>query len=123
MKIHNLLGLIALLIAAVACRTYPMQKQCNPQWGTQQYADTTLTICQKGSCLASISMALSGIGKPQNPGTLNTWLKQNDGYYSGTILLRSIEKLGLIFEGRLPNSSIKKALDEGKVVICSVARQ
>jgi hypothetical protein len=120
MSLFKVFVFMQLMLVLVSCQTYPMQKQCNSSWGSQQYGYSSWTICQKGSALSSISMALTGIGNNYNPGTLNNWLKQNDGYYSGVILLRSINRLGLTFKGRIPNSHVKEALDQGHIVICAI---
>ena len=65
---------------------YPLYKQCNSSWG--QDVMVTTTICKVGCLMSSTSMALAGNsilidGKiPANPGTVNTWLKDNNGYDS-----------------------------------------
>lgn len=67
-----ILGLILILASA---RTYPMYKQCDSQWGSEQMGNGGETICAYGSMLSSIAMGLTGTGHNYNPGTLNTWLK------------------------------------------------
>ena len=47
----------------------------------------TDTICEVGCLMTSISMAINGWGisidgNASNPGTLNTWLRNNNGYNS-----------------------------------------
>ena len=115
--------LILCLLAIVCCsRTYPMQKQCNPAWGNQQYGYTSYTICQQGSLLTSISMAFTGTGHELTPETLNKWLKDNDGYMSGVIVLSHLEVFGYRYLGKIPNSMIKKHLDSGNIVISTIAK-
>ena len=68
---------------------YPLFKQCTDEWGDDVMV--TKTICQVGCLMSSTSMGLAGtaisipIGNDgdsvnANPGTLNTWLQQNNGY-------------------------------------------
>lgn len=64
-----------LLVIGVFTRTYPVYTQCNPAWANQQLGTSSQTICQGGSLITAVAMALAGIGKNYNPGTLNTWLK------------------------------------------------
>jgi hypothetical protein len=64
---------------------YPLFKQCDPAWGNNTIVTTT--ICAVGCLLSSTAMALNGhsilIGPNQsNPGTLNYWLQNNNGYDS-----------------------------------------
>jgi hypothetical protein len=42
-------------------------------------------ICAQGCAMSSVSMMLNGKGytingQPSNPGTLNSWLRENNGY-------------------------------------------
>lgn len=68
---------------------YPLFKQCTDEWGDDVMV--TKTVCQVGCLMSSTSMGLAGtaisipIGNDgdsvnANPGTLNTWLQQNNGY-------------------------------------------
>jgi hypothetical protein len=65
---------------------YPLFKQCDPAWGNNTIVTTT--ICAVGCLLSSTAMALNGHNIPintsavANPGTLNYWLQQNNGYDS-----------------------------------------
>lgn len=72
--------IILLIVLMANSRPYPMFKQCDPEWGSLQYDSSTETICQGGSLLSSIAMGLAGTGLKYNPGTLNQWLKANNGY-------------------------------------------
>jgi predicted double-glycine peptidase len=61
------------------------------------------------------------VNASSNPKTLNTWLKSNGGYVSGSIFVwKSIEKLGLAFRGFIANDNIKSAIDEGNIVLINV---
>jgi hypothetical protein len=72
------------LATPVYQRTYPLYKQCDPQWGNDLIVDET--VCQVGCLMSSISMSLAGAqidlpnGEHVDPGTLNTWLRNNGGY-------------------------------------------
>ena len=71
---------------------YPMFKQCVDEWGDDLMV--TKTICQVGCLMSSTSMGLAGTnieiptncedgtGKliGSNPGSLNKWLRDNNGY-------------------------------------------
>jgi hypothetical protein len=111
-----ILGLILILASA---RTYPMYKQCDSQWGSEQMGNGGETICAYGSMLSSIAMGLAGTGHNYNPGTLNTWLKANGGY-DGGIIPSKINQLGLSFEGTVSTGDIKSMLDQGKVMVINV---
>jgi hypothetical protein len=114
-------AILALLVVGILARTYPMYKQCDSQWGSQQLGTSSQTICQAGCLMSSAAMGLSGTGHSYNPSTLNTWLKAHGGYVSGNLFVwGSINSIGLTFEGKVANSQIKAKLDAGKVVICNV---
>jgi ABC-type bacteriocin/lantibiotic exporter with double-glycine peptidase domain len=113
--------ILSLLIVLVFSRSYPLYKQCDAKWGSQQIGTSSKTICQVGCLMSSASMALSGTGHSYNPGTLNTWLKANGGYASGNLFVwASINRIGLTFKGFIPNGNIKANLDAGNVVIVNV---
>jgi hypothetical protein len=71
----------------------PYFSQCNPTWSTNTYAKTAKTICAKGCAVACMSMALNYLGVTQltvggvpannNPGTLNQFMLENPGDFSG----------------------------------------
>lgn len=90
--------ILALLIVATFSRSYPLYKQCDSAWGSQQLGTSSNTICSAGCLMSSASMALSGTGHSYNPGTLNQWLKGHGGYVSGDLFVwASINSLGLTF--------------------------
>ena len=64
------------------------------------------TICDVGCLLSSVSMAFTFYhvrvnDKPVDPGTLNTWLKENGGYLSNDELIETtLEQLsGIHYKG------------------------
>ena len=78
-----------LLVSGAAAYHFPLYKQCDPQWGSDmmgvQGPGERNTICNEGCAMSSTAMALAGLGvtiggAPVNPGTFNTWLKNNQGY-------------------------------------------
>ncbi|EFA84633.1 hypothetical protein PPL_01623 [Heterostelium album PN500] len=65
--------------------SYPLYKQCDPAWGNNTIITTT--VCEVGCLMSSVSMSLAGKGiqvdgQLATPGTLNAWLKTNQGYTS-----------------------------------------
>eukprot|EP00026_Physarum_polycephalum_P018473 Phypoly_transcript_20076.p1 GENE.Phypoly_transcript_20076~~Phypoly_transcript_20076.p1 ORF type:complete len:211 (+),score=19.61 Phypoly_transcript_20076:52-684(+) len=67
---------------------YPHYLQCDPIWANDSMNGTGPidTICAQGCAMSSLSMALHGRGYfldtylPIYPGTLNAWLRNNNGY-------------------------------------------
>ena len=113
--------LLGLLVVLAASRSYPLYKQCDSRWGSQQLGTSSNTICKAGCLMSSVSMALSGIGKGYNPGTLNTWLKGHGGYVSGDLFVwGSVNSLGLSYQGKVANSNIASSLAAGHIVILNV---
>lgn len=68
----------------LGCSQRPGHFRPNAQaWGKNVIEHKT--VCAVGCLMSSISMALNGhgisiAGQPSNPGTLNAWLKANNGY-------------------------------------------
>lgn len=112
---------LAVLVTLALSRTYPLYKQCDSRWGSEQLGTSSNTICKAGCAMSSCAMGLAGTGHSYNPSTLNKWLTSNGGYVSGDLLVwGSLGKIGLNFEGKVANSQIKAKLDAGKVVVCNV---
>ena len=91
---------------------YPMYKQCDPTWGSDLIY--TKTVCQVGCLMSSISMGLHGWdlnigGEPSNPGTLNEWLKENNGYTQGNNLIESA--LNQVFRNMWTEAGMHKTND------------
>lgn len=113
--------ILCVLVAIAMSRSYPLYKQCDSAWGSDQLGTSSNTICKAGCLMSSAAMALAGTGHSYNPKTLNQWLKGHGGYVSGDLFVwGSIGPIGLPFEGKVSNSQIKAKLDAGKVVICNV---
>ena len=114
--------LLAILVALALTYNFPMYKQCDSKWGSQQLGTGGgKTICQAGCLMSSAAMALAGTGHSYNPETLNRWLISNGGYASGNLYVwAAINKLGLTFGGFVSNSAIKSHLDNKKIVIMNV---
>jgi hypothetical protein len=112
---------IAVILVIASCRTYPLYKQCDSKWGNDQLGTSSNTICKAGCLMSSVSMALSGIGKNYNPGSLNTWLKGHGGYVSGDLFVwGSVNSLGLSYVGKVANANIASSLSAGEIVILNV---
>ena len=113
---------VAVFVALALTYSFPMYKQCDSKWGSQQLGTGGgKTICQAGCLMSSAAMALSGTGHSYNPETLNKWLISNGGYASGNLFVwASINKLGLTFGGFVNNNAIKSSLDNKKIVIMNV---
>lgn len=115
------IAILTILVIGSLSRTYPLYRQCDPQWSNEQLGTSSNTICSDGCLMSSAAMALTGIGHNFNPSTLNQWLKSHGGYVSGDLFVwHSINTLGLLFEGKVKNNEIKLKLDQGKVVMCNV---
>jgi hypothetical protein len=100
--------LALLLIVATLAYNYPMYKQCDSKWASNQLGTSTNTICSAGCLMSSAAMALTGFGKVFTPATLNTWLTNNKGYVSGDLFVwASINVHGVTFRGFIDNSKIK----------------
>ena len=113
--------LLAFLVGLALSRTYPLYKQCDSKWGNEQLGTSSNTICKAGCLMSSVAMALSGVGKNYNPGTLNTWLKGHGGYVSGDLFVwASVNSLGIKYVGKVANSNIASNLASGHIVILNV---
>lgn len=113
--------LLAAILVLSACRSYPMYKQCDSRWGSEQLGTSSNTICKAGCLMSSVAMALSGIGKGYNPGSLNTWLKGHGGYVSGDLFVwGSVNSQGLSYVGKVANGNIQSSLNAGEIVILNV---
>ena len=119
----------AVLSAIVALSTaYPLFKQCDSRWGSNQIGTSSKTICQVGCLMSSMSMVLNDChktldgGAAANPGTFNTWLKGHGGYVSGNLYVwGAVQPLGLSFVGfSSSDADIKSHFDQGHAVILNV---
>ena len=128
---------------------YPLYRQCDPSWATDKMglANCSVstcpgasfgrdTVCREGCAMSCISMALatydySVSAKPADPGSLNSWLVDNNGYSCvdgncNNLNLPQVEKvdvygrikyIGEIFPPVLTKSYILDALEGGLVVL------
>ena len=128
---------------------YPLYKQCDPSWAADKMglANCSVstcpgakfgrdTVCSEGCAMSCISMALVTYGytlsnKLSDPGTLNTWLVENEGYSCvdgncNNLNLPQVEKIdvygrikymGEIFPPTLSRSYVVQALHRGLVVL------
>ena len=110
-----------IIICLAYARTYPMYKQCDPQWRNEQLGTSSNTICSAGCLMSSTAMALKGIGLNYNPSSLNAWLTGHGGYVSGDLFVwASINILGVTFLGKVTRSQIKDNLSRDNIVILNV---
>jgi hypothetical protein len=99
--------LLVLLLAIATTLDYPLYKQCNSKWSNLQLGTSPYTICLAGSLITSVSMGLTGTGRPYTPATLNTWLKEHGGYAQGNLFIwGSIAPLGFSYLGKIANSNM-----------------
>lgn len=128
---------------------YPLFKQCYPAWAEDKMGLVNCsvntcpgaafgrdTVCNEGCAMSCISMALNSYGyivdgKSPNPGTMNAWLVNNQGYLCldgncNNLALEQVQKIdvygrikfiGEIFRPNLTQSYLVKALSSDMVVI------
>lgn len=73
---NSALFIVLFCLTCVSCITYPLFKQCDPEWGNHILGTSNETICKAGGLVSSVAMALNGATSHKfNPGSLNTWLK------------------------------------------------
>ena len=115
---------------------YPLFKQCNSSWGNDVMVTTT--ICKVGCLMSSTSMALAGNGIliddsiPANPGSLNAWLRKNDGYDKSNDFEENVlpnittsgkviwPKDGMHRSNDLQLETVQLYLEQGRVMIANV---
>ena len=134
---------LSLVLAFIAVPThgetpyhYPLFKQCNSSWGNDVMVTTT--ICKVGCLMSSTSMALAGNGIliddsiPANPGSLNSWLRKNDGYDKSNDFEENVlpnvtssgkviwPKDGMHRSNDLQLETVQLYLEQGRVMIANV---
>jgi len=83
-------------------KSYTLFKQCSEPWGNDKLGTSTITICDAGCAMSSLSMILNTWGEKvygttTDPGTLNGWLIKNGGYESTDLLVwASGNSLGVV---------------------------
>ena len=127
----------AVVSAASSFRQYPLYKQCDPRWGSDEMGTSTngtgerATVCKEGCAMSSLSMALAGLGATIDgslvtPGIFNLWLEVNNGYLclSGdcnNLVLDAVTRLNstiqLVGENPKPTIPVIRAgLDRGDTI-------
>lgn len=115
------IAILLVCVVAISSRKYPLYKQCDGKWGSEQLGTSSNTICSAGCLMSSAAMALSGIGNNYNPSTLNTWLNGHGGYVSQDLFVwASINPLGVKFVGFISRSAIASNLKQDNIVILNV---
>lgn len=112
--------LLLVFFVALAFSKYPLYKQCDKKWGSHIVSKGPKTMCQIGCLVTSVSMALVGTGRKYDPGALNKWLKNNNGYSGNLFIWASVNKLGMKFEKKVGRNAVKAELKKGRVVIINV---
>jgi len=135
----NISDIIIYALKVVQPQVYPLYKQCNDSWANNTMV--TLTICDVGCLMSSISMALAGkqipIPRPDgtlvqsDPATFNAWLQKNKGYVGDNNLEEAAVPAinpsriswpadGMHKTNDLPVATIVDYLNKGRVVIANV---
>ena len=121
-----LLATLALLGTACA---YDLYRQCDERWDRDIKGTGEKDLCSIGGDVSSLAMLLDDCdqdlyGFDVNPGTLNRWLKENNGYQNGNdIIWNAINKLssGVQFVTLTTTAeSIQSYLDRGNGVLLQV---
>eukprot|EP00033_Pygsuia_biforma_P000673 GCRY01000792.1.p1 GENE.GCRY01000792.1~~GCRY01000792.1.p1 ORF type:complete len:190 (-),score=21.82 GCRY01000792.1:38-607(-) len=129
------LGVTLLLCVAssradpVIAYDYPHYLQCDTRWGGNLIVNHTL--CAVGCLENSISNALAGCGykigsELVHPGTLNTFLKEHNGYTSTNDLkeeaIELLSENNIKWVGKLHPTceELRKWLDAGRICIANV---
>ena len=108
-------------------------RQCDSRWSSDILGTSGgKTICDQGGAISSLAMLLDDCdydlyGSNVNPGTLNRWLKENNGYTNGkdviwsrTDSLSTGVKFVTVTSGV---DSIKNYLDRGDAAILKVSTE
>ena len=119
--------LLALATVAAVASSYPIYKQCDSRWGSDQLGSSSATICSAGCLMSSVSMVLADCSKSisgavATPRTLNSWLRNNGGYVQGNLFVwGSVGSFGLGFVGKAYSANdIQSYFRQGKAVILNV---
>jgi hypothetical protein len=113
--------------------TYPLYKQCDNAWGNDMMGNKT--VCAVGCLMSSTSSGLAGTGiqiesATASPGTLNAWLKANEGYDNNSFIESVLPTLdpariswpadGMHATNDLPYSTVCDYILKGRIVIGNV---
>ncbi len=124
------LAIFASLLAS-SVLSYDLYRQCDSRWGNDKYGplSSTVTICQSGGFLSSLAMLLDDCdqdlyGFDVNPGTLNQWLRNNNGYTGSgssiTLYVDATDKLsnGVKYDAFTQNTAtMQYYMDKGDAAI------
>ena len=104
-----LLALVAVCLAS-SCPSWKMYKQCDEEWGkfvvaicrflnsffvsAQLGSSSSQTICTAGCAMSCVAMAMASYNEKinnalTNPGNLNDWLINNNGYANTDLIIWS----------------------------------
>ena len=122
--------LFAIATIALTSAAYPYYNQCDNRWkedraGALSTANT-VKMCNNGCVVTSVAMILADSGKTIDgeivtPKSLNTWLRNNNGYSDKRFVWGSVAKFGLTYLGKNSNpAKIAAYHKEGKAVILNV---
>lgn len=106
-----------------------LYKQCGESWSNDELGTAAgVTICDAGCAMSSVSMILRTKGANVNPGTLNSWLRNNGGYVSGDLLVWSapnafgVAKMTNYYHGSasMSQEALQAAISAGHGVVVNV---
>jgi hypothetical protein len=114
------------LLVATNFSARPYQLQTDPAWGNDTVGGSGESLSRVGCTVCCVSMAFSQLGKPTDPKTLNSDLKQKNGFTSQGLLKWNVAELAskntIVFD--LPNKpshvAIDTAIQAGHPVIAKV---
>ncbi len=122
--------LAALALLGTAVSGYELLRQCDFRWSNDLVGFGSERICAAGSATTCVAMVLEECeqelyGWDVNPGSLNRWLKENNGYVDqNKIVWSATNKLstGVQFVTLTSGAdSIKNYLDRGNAAILRVS--
>jgi hypothetical protein len=123
-----LILLLLLTLASCTVCTPPKYYQCGQSWSPDPLNNGPKTICQVGCAMTSLAMILANQGVQlskalANPGTLNTWLKTNNGYSGQSLIWSASNALSSCkYQDKVTdiNTIIREVIDTSKHFILNV---
>jgi len=112
-----------------AANGWTLYKQCGQSWSNDMLGTAAgVTICRAGCAMSSVAMIMRTRGANVNPGTFNSWLRNNGGYVSGNLLVWSAsDKLGVAkmtnyYHGRgsMSQATLQAAIKSGRGIVVNV---
>ena len=123
----------ALALLGTVTSAYDLQTQCDSRWGSDQLGVAgNSTICTTGGAVSSLAILLDDCdqdlyGFDVNPGSLNRWLKANNGFTNGNQLVwtrtDSLSNGVKYIATTSSVDSIKYYLDSGDAAILKVSEE